>query len=64
MKGSILSAALIAGIESQRGLLERPEEVGEERRYNQLVDMMSFYNDEFDERKYWTYGCQCLMLGK
>jgi len=66
MKGSILSAALIAGIESQRGLLERPNEGledGPERRYNQLVSMMSFYNSEFDERKYWTYGCQCLMLG-
>lgn len=34
-----------------------------ERRYNQLVDMMEHYNSEFDERKYWTYGCQCLILG-
>ena len=33
------------------------------RRYSQLTKMMRFYNDEFDERKYWTYGCNCLMLG-
>lgn len=36
---------------------------GDDRRYFQLVDMMEHYNPEFDERKYWTYGCQCLMLG-
>ena len=33
------------------------------RRYSQLTKMMRFYNDDFDERKYWTYGCNCLMLG-
>ena len=33
------------------------------RRYSQLTKMMRFYNDQFDERKYWTYGCNCLMLG-
>lgn len=25
--------------------------------------MMQHYNSDFDERKYWTYGCQCLILG-
>lgn len=35
----------------------------QERRYNQLTDMMNHYNADFDERKYWTYGCQCLILG-
>jgi len=33
------------------------------RRYFQLTRMMEFFNDEFDERKYWTYGCNCLILG-
>ena len=33
------------------------------RRYDQLVDMMEHYNPQFDERKYWAYGCQCLILG-
>jgi len=34
-----------------------------DRRYKQLKNMMKHYNDQFDERKYWTYGCQCLILG-
>jgi len=33
------------------------------RRYWQLEDLMEFFNPTFDERKYWTYGCNCLMLG-
>lgn len=34
-----------------------------ERRYSQLMDMMNNFNPDFDERKYWTYGCNCLILG-
>lgn len=34
-----------------------------DRRYFQLVDMMEHYNPQFDEKKYWTYGCHCLILG-
>merc|ERR1712176_1360409 len=34
-----------------------------EKRYSQLVDMMGHYNNDFDERKYWAYGCNCLILG-
>jgi len=34
-----------------------------DRRYNQLTDMMLHHNPDFDERKYWTYGCNCLVLG-
>ena len=34
-----------------------------EKRYKQLVDMMEHYNPDFDERKYWSYGCNCLNLG-
>ena len=37
---------------------------GLDRRYSQLTDMMVHQNAEFDERKYWTYGCNCLVLGK
>merc|ERR1711953_334 len=33
------------------------------RRYKQLTAQMQYYNADFDERKYWTYGCQCLILG-
>jgi len=35
----------------------------EDRRYFQLTDMMTHYNSDFDERKYWAYGCNCLILG-
>ena len=35
-----------------------------EKRYNQLTDMMKHYNPDFDERKYWAYGCNCHMFGK
>ena len=35
-----------------------------DKRYSQLVDMMNHYNNDFDERKYWAYGCNCLILGK
>jgi len=40
----------------------RQIEIGE-KRYSQLTDMMGFYNPSFDERKYWAYGCNCLILG-
>ena len=33
------------------------------KRYFQLKEMMDFFNDDFDERKYWAYGCNCLILG-
>ena len=35
-----------------------------DKRYSQLVDMMEHFNSDFDERKYWAYGCNCLILGK
>merc|ERR1711892_415488 len=34
-----------------------------DKRYSQLVDMMEHFNVDFDERKYWAYGCNCLILG-
>jgi len=34
-----------------------------DKRYSQLVDMMGHYNNDFDQRKYWAYGCNCLILG-
>ena len=37
-----------------------PEVVG---RYSQLTDMFHRLNPLFDERKYWTYGCNCHILG-
>ena len=40
------------------------DKLDQARRYNQLTDMMEHYNPQFDEQKYWTYGCNCLILGK
>jgi len=38
------------------------EEKGQ-KRYFQLEDMFLNYDPDFDTRKFWTYGCHCLMLG-
>jgi len=59
MKGLLLA---VFGIKGTSG---RGNKIGDDddRRYLQLADMMSFENPDFDERKYWTYGCNCLMLG-
>ena len=38
-------------------------EIEQDRRYYQLVKFMEYYNINFDERKYWTYGCNCHILG-
>ena len=36
---------------------------GEDRRYVQLVDQIKYFNPAFDHRKFWAYGCNCLLLG-
>ena len=33
------------------------------RRYTDLLSIVLHYNPDFDQRKYWAYGCNCLMLG-
>lgn len=33
------------------------------RRYDDLAAIARFYMPDFDERKYWAYGCNCLILG-
>ena len=54
---AILAAA------TEAGRVARQAPTGGDRRYFQLTDMMNHYNPSFDERKYWTYGCNCLILG-
>jgi hypothetical protein len=34
-----------------------------EKRYQQLITQMNFYNKDFDARRFWAYGCNCLILG-
>lgn len=33
------------------------------RRYSDLLKIVQHYTPNFDERKYWAYGCNCLILG-
>ena len=33
------------------------------RRYRDLDSMIAQLNPNFDPRKYWAYGCNCLVLG-
>lgn len=60
MKSGIICGALLSGINAV--------EVGEKavddaKRYFQLTEMMTHYNPDFDERKYWSYGCHCFVIG-
>ena len=36
----------------------------DEKRFSELKEMMLNYNADFDERTYFAYGCNCMMLGK
>jgi len=33
-----------------------------EKRYQQLITQMNYYNPQFDPRRYWGYGCNCFHL--
>ena len=63
MKSKFICSALLYSAHAQRALMPGGDDDGAERRYNQLTDMMTFFNPSFDERRYWTYGCNCLILG-
>merc|ERR1711881_732550 len=64
MKSAIISMAMLARADPVNTRVARDiEEKQEEKRYFQLTDMMGHYNHDFDERTYWTYGCNCLILG-
>jgi hypothetical protein len=52
----------LAGVSAQ-GRLTPDNAEDQDRRYNQLKAMMTFKNTDFDDLKFWTYGCNCLMLG-
>ena len=67
MRISALVIAAVSATPHQHNRLRRQDAADptdDERRYFQLTDMMSHYNKDFDERKYWAYGCNCLILGK
>ena len=62
MKLAIVSV-VVSSTESTR-LRRQINSVDNDRRYFQLMDMMKFYNPEFDEKQYFAYGCNCLILGE
>ena len=37
--------------------------MGLERQYTDLLKLVKHYSPEFDVRKYWAYGCNCLIMG-
>ena len=55
-----LTTALIAAATAHKVARQADDS---DRRYFQLKNMMVYYNNDFDERKYWTYGCNCHFLG-
>lgn len=52
---ALLSVALAQDEQKEGGLTAR--------RYDDLHKIAKFYMPDFDERKYWAYGCNCLILG-
>ena len=53
-----LATTLLLTVQASRVVREDSE-----RRYYQLVDMMLHHNSDFDDNKYFAYGCNCLILG-
>ena len=60
---SVLFASAHANVNPSHKRVAR-QAAGDDRRFLQLIDMMTNYNPDFDYRKYLAYGCNCLMLGE
>ena len=61
MKLSLIAS--VSAFTTENRVSRDVEEKGE-KRYKQLAEMMGHYNSDFDEKKYWAYGCHCFKLGK
>merc|ERR1712157_685803 len=57
----MIIASTSAVISAQRN--DEPQGELGARRYDDLHKIAKFYMPDFDERKYWAYGCNCLILG-
>ena len=57
------SSFVLFSLAKSQDMTNEVRRANQERRYFQLTEMMENYNSEFDERKYWAYGCNCLILG-
>jgi hypothetical protein len=61
-------SALFGSALAQRPTKREPRQAVQEsgidiRRYKDLKLLALHYMPDFDERKYWAYGCNCLILG-
>ena len=57
-------SALFGSTLAQRGANREQEAPAIDiRRYKDLKLLALHYMPDFDERKYWAYGCNCLILG-
>ena len=58
-------SALFGSAFAQRAAKREQEQssVIDPRRYKDLKLLALHYMPDFDERKYWAYGCNCLILG-
>ena len=65
MKYSTGLIALLSSSSSEPLVNRHVRQVGIDpaRRYEQLTDMMKNYNPHFDTKKYWTYECNCGIVG-
>lgn len=61
MKINMIIASTSAVVSAQRN--DEPQGQLGARRYDDLHKIAKFYMPDFDERKYWAYGCNCLILG-
>lgn len=59
---SILAVASASSVSRVRKARQAGIDQGP-RRYSQLMEQMNYYNSDFDEREYWSYGCHCFFLG-
>ena len=58
--GAVAAQGLVqGGLDFESDSIERLKE----KRYQQLITQMNFYNNDFDARRFWAYGCNCLILG-
>ena len=62
MKLSLISSVSAFRLTENR--VSRSLEASGERTYSQLVDIMKFYNQDFNEVKFFMYGCHCNFHGQ
>ena len=64
---SALSGSVFSAVTPYRGKGPKAPKEGDDRRYFQLEDMaerwFEFNGQKWDDKKYWDYGCHCILLG-